>query len=62
MVYTKDTMASTKDVKFNMMMSSEDKEMLTALAERDDVSEAQIMRMLIRRSYAEAFPQKARKK
>jgi hypothetical protein len=54
-------MASTKDVKFNMMMSAEDKEMLTSLAVRDDVSEAQIMRTLIKRAYAEVFPQRAKR-
>jgi hypothetical protein len=55
-------MASAKDQKFNMVMSVEDKAMLESLSKVDDVSEAQVMRSLIRRSYAEKFPKKRPKK
>jgi hypothetical protein len=51
-------MATAKDLKFNMMMSADDKAMLVKLSERADVSEAQIMRTLIRQAFAEAFPPK----
>jgi|HubBroStandDraft_4_1064222.scaffolds.fasta_scaffold972946_1 hypothetical protein len=55
-------MATAKDLKFNMMMSADDKAMLEKLSERADVSEAQIVRTLIRQAFAEAFPPKKSKR
>lgn len=55
-------MASAKDQKFNMVMTSEDRAMLAKLAEREDVSEAQIVRSLIRRAFAEMRPAKKTKR
>ena len=55
-------MATAKDQKFNMMMSADDKAMLEKLSERADVSEAQIVRTLIRQAFAEAFPPKKSKR
>ena len=51
-------MAASKDQKFNMVMTGEDKSMLVALSNADDLSEAHIVRSLIRRAYAERFGDK----
>lgn len=55
-------MAPAKDQKFNMVMSAEDRSMLVSLSEVDDLSEAQIVRSLIRRAYVEKFGDKKPKK
>ena len=54
-------MASVKDIKFNMVMSTEEKDMLARLAGMDDVSEAQVIRTLIREKHAQRVPGKRRK-
>jgi hypothetical protein len=51
-------MAAAKDTKFSMVMTMEDKAMLAALAAVDDVSEAQVVRAAVRRSYLERFGDK----
>ena len=55
-------MASAKDVKFNMVMSEEDKALLEHLAKLDDVSEAQVVSSLIREKYAARVPRPRQKK
>lgn len=54
-------MAAAKDIKFNMVMSEDDKAMLERLAALDDVSEAQVVRMLIREKHSDRVPGKRRK-
>lgn len=55
-------MASAKDQKFNMVMSADDKAALAALADADDVSEAHVVRSLVRHAYLERFGEKRPKK
>jgi hypothetical protein len=55
-------MVTAKEVKFNMVMSAEDKAMLEKLAAMDDVSEAHIVRTLIREKHAARVPAPRRKK
>ena len=50
-------MASAKDQRFNMALSAEDKAMLASIAAADDVSEAQVLRLLIREAHAARFGQ-----
>ncbi len=55
-------MATAKDTKLTAMISEEDMAMLRAMSEADDVSLAQVIRLLIRRGYAEKFGEKKRPK
>jgi hypothetical protein len=46
----------------NIRVTDNESEMLRALAEREGVSASDIVRLYIRRAYAEAFPPKRPKK
>ena len=55
-------MASAKDQKLTAMLSEHDMAMLKAMSAADDVSASQVVRVLIRRAYAERFGDKKPKK
>ena len=49
-----------KDQKLTAMLTKEDMAKLKALAEADDVSASQFVRLLIRQAHAARFPKKKR--
>ena len=51
-----------RDQLFNVRLTSDERAMLTALAERDGVTASDWVRLTVRRAYAEAFGDKPPKR